>query len=72
MGENTVAPESRIRVNIERTASNKVTRNITLRDGITPVEAEEVVNDAVATFVYLEKKLVEAGVTATQTGTEGR
>ena len=59
--------QSRVRCNIERTASGKVTRAVTfehfLAEPVSPDETQATVDEAIRLFTYAESQLRTQGVT---------
>lgn len=72
MSEYQEVTESRARFNLERTASNKVTRSLTLRDGIAIDDAKKVVDDAIALFIHAESMLAEKGIVENSSSVNGK
>lgn len=71
MHENESQQESRVRVNIERTASNKVTRSLTYREGMDKTEATQHITDAVDLFCHLETEMSKARLIESPSSTTG-
>lgn len=71
MAEYESQQESRVRVNIERTASNKVTRSLTYREGMDKTEAATHISDAVDLFCHLETEMSKARLIESPSSTTG-
>jgi len=49
----------KMKVKLERTASGKLVKTQTLTDGVDLADAQDVIDTAIASFVYLEKQAAE-------------
>jgi hypothetical protein len=54
--------DAHVRGRIERTASGKVERMLTLDEHVSEADARSVVDTLVATFTYMEARITEAGL----------
>lgn len=68
--------QTRVRANIERTASNKITRSLTfehvLGDAVDFTELAADVDQQIALWSYFEGRLVEAGVIEAPCSVDGK